>query len=85
MLFLVVGNVALLLGLKWKGLSTYYFLGNFPSYPLLFEPPRLSISKKISSLPVFSPKQMKKFPPYPLLLEPPRLLNLKKNSSLPFY
>ena len=29
---------------------------------------------KISSLPVFSPTQMKKFPPYPLLLEPTRLL-----------
>jgi hypothetical protein len=52
---------------------------------LLFEPPRLLIFKKISSLPVFSPTQMKFFPPYPLLLEPTRLINLKKNSSLPFY
>ena len=46
---------------------------------------RLLIFRKISSLPVFSPTQVKNFPPSPLLFEPPRLLNLKKDSSLPFY
>ena len=61
------------------------FKRNFPPYPLLFEPPRLLIFKKISSLPVFSPAQIEKNPPYPLLLEPTRFLNLKKNSILPFY
>ena len=55
-----------------EGYTRFLFSGNFPAYPLLFEPPRLSISKKISSLPVFSPKQMEKFTPFPLLLEPPR-------------
>jgi hypothetical protein len=42
---------------------------------LLFETTRLSIFKKISSLPVFAPTQMKKFPLYLLLSEPTSLLN----------
>ena len=46
-------NFLVLLGLKWKGIPAYYFSGNFPPYPLLLEPPRLLIFKKISSLPVF--------------------------------
>ena len=37
---------------------------------LLFETTRLSIFKKISSLPVFAPTQMKYFPSYSLLSEP---------------
>ena len=53
-------------------------------YPLLFEPPRLLIFMKISSLPIFSPKQMQNFPPYPLLLFPTRLLILKKIPAYPF-
>ena len=68
-----------------EGCTRLLIFKKFPPSPLLFEPPRLLIFKKISSLPVFSPTQMKNFPPSPLLLEPPRLLNLKKNSSLPFY
>ena len=68
-----------------EGYTRLLFSGNFLSYPLLFEPTRLLIFKKISSLPAFSPTQKKNFPPYPLLLEPTGLLNLKKNSSLPFY
>ena len=52
-------------------------------YPLLFEPPCLLTFKKISSLFVFSPTQMKSFPSSLLLLEPTRLLNLDKNSRLP--
>ena len=84
-LMMVVLLLLLLLDLKQKGIPTYQFYGNFPSYPLLFEPNRLLVFKNISSFPVFSPKQMKKFPSHPLLLETTRLLNLKKKSSLPFY
>ena len=49
--------------------------GIFSSYPLLFEPPCLLTFKKISSLFVFSPTQIKSFPSSPLLLEPPLILD----------
>ena len=40
----------------------------FPPYPLLFEPPRLLIFKKISSLPDFSPTQMFFFSTLPAVI-----------------
>ena len=52
------------LGLKWKGIPAYQSSGILPFHPLLFEPPRLLIFKKVSCLFVFSPIQMRFLPSY---------------------
>ena len=55
----------------------FIFSEIFSSYPLLFEPTRLLIFKKTSSLLGISYTQIKKFPSYLLLLEPTRLLDFE--------